>query len=290
VDVDRLYDVALGLYDFDLVLMVAQKSQKDPKEYLPFLANLQTMDTHTQRYTIDAHLGRWDSALTNLAASGEDKLEQVIALMNKHSLYQTALDVSRTKKDEISSYGYSLPLKGIRQKPYPSASSLGYHLARIGKRNLSPAIPSPKREIFSFKILDSEKGVQQKRKCPAISLRGVRRPLVRNRQERGGWVRVPEWRIGCESALVVQRMLEMERSDSRCAHYRNGCRGVAWPGVSPLPPFFVVSLQGLLKMESTHVRISVVRPCVSRMHERTNERMVERTHAHTQSALSLYPL
>jgi elongator complex protein 1 len=74
--------------------MVAQKSQKDPKEYLPFLANLQSMDKYTQRYTIDAHLGRWDSALKNLAASGEDRLEEVIALMNKHSLYQTALVVS----------------------------------------------------------------------------------------------------------------------------------------------------------------------------------------------------
>ena len=28
VDVDRLYDVALGMYDFQLVLMVAEKSQK----------------------------------------------------------------------------------------------------------------------------------------------------------------------------------------------------------------------------------------------------------------------
>ena len=28
VDVNELYDVALGTYDFDLVLMVAEKSQK----------------------------------------------------------------------------------------------------------------------------------------------------------------------------------------------------------------------------------------------------------------------
>jgi elongator complex protein 1 len=28
VDVNELYDVALGSYDFDLVLMVAEKSQK----------------------------------------------------------------------------------------------------------------------------------------------------------------------------------------------------------------------------------------------------------------------
>ena len=28
VDVNEIYDIALGTYDFDLVLMVAQKSQK----------------------------------------------------------------------------------------------------------------------------------------------------------------------------------------------------------------------------------------------------------------------
>lgn len=30
VDVNELFDVALGLYDFELVLMVAEKSQKVP--------------------------------------------------------------------------------------------------------------------------------------------------------------------------------------------------------------------------------------------------------------------
>lgn len=103
VDVDRLYDVALGLYDFDLVLMVAQKSQKDPKEYLPFLTSLQNMDTHTQRYVIDSQLGRWDSALKNLAASGEDKVDDVVALAIKHSLFQTAITVSH--KDSTKSIG-----------------------------------------------------------------------------------------------------------------------------------------------------------------------------------------
>ena len=31
VDVNTLFDVALGTYDFDIVMMVAEKSQKDPK-------------------------------------------------------------------------------------------------------------------------------------------------------------------------------------------------------------------------------------------------------------------
>lgn len=32
VDVNKLYEVALGMYDFDLVLMVAEKSQKVVKK------------------------------------------------------------------------------------------------------------------------------------------------------------------------------------------------------------------------------------------------------------------
>jgi elongator complex protein 1 len=34
VDVNILFDLALGTYDFDLVLMVAEKSQKDPKVFM----------------------------------------------------------------------------------------------------------------------------------------------------------------------------------------------------------------------------------------------------------------
>lgn len=34
VDVNELYDIALGTYDFDLVLMVAEKSQKVIKNSL----------------------------------------------------------------------------------------------------------------------------------------------------------------------------------------------------------------------------------------------------------------
>ena len=40
IDEDRLYNEALGTYDFDIVLMVAERSQKDPKEYQAFLDSL----------------------------------------------------------------------------------------------------------------------------------------------------------------------------------------------------------------------------------------------------------
>lgn len=43
-DVNKLYNTALGLYNVKLALNIAQKSQKDPKEYLPFLQNLHIQD------------------------------------------------------------------------------------------------------------------------------------------------------------------------------------------------------------------------------------------------------
>ena len=39
-DVELLYTTSLGLYDLDLTVIVAQHSQKNPKEYLPFLQDL----------------------------------------------------------------------------------------------------------------------------------------------------------------------------------------------------------------------------------------------------------
>ena len=35
-DVNKLYKTCLGLYDVKLTLVIAQQSQMDPKEYLPF--------------------------------------------------------------------------------------------------------------------------------------------------------------------------------------------------------------------------------------------------------------
>jgi elongator complex protein 1 len=45
---------------------VAQKSQMDPKEYLPFLNKLRQLPTYYQQYSVDLHLGKVTSALENL--------------------------------------------------------------------------------------------------------------------------------------------------------------------------------------------------------------------------------
>ncbi|ODH23951.1 hypothetical protein ACO22_05347 [Paracoccidioides brasiliensis] len=87
----RLYDHALGLYDLELTLMVAQQAQKDPREYLPFLQKLQAMPELRRQYEIDNHLGRVRKALKSLyALHAYDELK-LYAI--KHTLYSDALEL-----------------------------------------------------------------------------------------------------------------------------------------------------------------------------------------------------
>uniref|UniRef100_A0A3P9L654 Elongator complex protein 1 n=1 Tax=Oryzias latipes TaxID=8090 RepID=A0A3P9L654_ORYLA len=91
VNVNDLYEHSLGTYDFDLVLMVAEKSQKDPKEYLPFLNKLKSLEPHYQRYTIDRHLKRYRKALLHLSKCGEQHFPEVLQLVTEQRLYGEAL-------------------------------------------------------------------------------------------------------------------------------------------------------------------------------------------------------
>ncbi|KAM3588825.1 putative elongator complex protein 1 [Umbelopsis sp. WA50703] len=92
-DADRLFDVALGMYDFSLVLMVAQQSQKDPREYLPFLQELQELEKYYQRFKIDDHLKRYRKAIENLSKAGNQHFDELVTYARKHTLYTVALQL-----------------------------------------------------------------------------------------------------------------------------------------------------------------------------------------------------
>ncbi|XP_065189160.1 putative elongator complex protein 1 [Sycon ciliatum] len=110
VDVNQLYDVALGMYDLDLVMMVAEKSQKDPKEYVPFLNSLRHMSSF-DKYTIDMYLRRHSRALSNISEC-EDKFETAFELIIAHKLHRQALCLYSASSDNAKriaeSYGQYL--------------------------------------------------------------------------------------------------------------------------------------------------------------------------------------
>ncbi|KAG8722224.1 hypothetical protein FRC09_006606 [Ceratobasidium sp. 395] len=91
VDAEQLFNTALGMYDFALVLMIAQQSQKDPREYLPFLRELRALDTYYQRFRINDYLSRHELALENLSLAGETRFEDAKRYTEKHHLYIKSL-------------------------------------------------------------------------------------------------------------------------------------------------------------------------------------------------------
>ncbi|KAL8966666.1 MAG: hypothetical protein Q9197_005859 [Variospora fuerteventurae] len=92
-DVNRLFDNALGLYDLQLTLLIAQQSQKDPREYLPFLQGFELMEPVRRKFSIDDHLGRFKKALHHLHdLSAFDELQ---AYTVRHNLYEHALSLHR---------------------------------------------------------------------------------------------------------------------------------------------------------------------------------------------------
>uniref|UniRef100_A0A1E1VXL1 Elongator complex protein 1 n=1 Tax=Pectinophora gossypiella TaxID=13191 RepID=A0A1E1VXL1_PECGO len=93
VDVNKLFDVALGMYDFDLVLLVANKSQKDPKEFIPMLNELNEMEQNYKRFSINKHLKRFDKAVQCLVECGPERYAELKAFVKYHSLYREALNL-----------------------------------------------------------------------------------------------------------------------------------------------------------------------------------------------------
>jgi elongator complex protein 1 len=92
-DVNQLYDTALGLYDLDVALLVAQQSQKDPREYLPYLQKLKDMELLRRKFSIDNDLKRYPKALAHLHTMGE--FEELKTYVVKHDLYTPAIDAYR---------------------------------------------------------------------------------------------------------------------------------------------------------------------------------------------------
>ncbi|KAK4135631.1 IkappaB kinase complex, IKAP component [Trichocladium antarcticum] len=92
-DVNKLYDHALGLYNLDLALLVAQQSQRDPREYLPFVQELHRMPPLKRQFTIDDKLEHWEKAMGHLKVL--NNFDDVKNYVVKHQLYKQALAVYR---------------------------------------------------------------------------------------------------------------------------------------------------------------------------------------------------
>lgn len=122
-DVNKLYNTALGLYNIKLTLLIAQQSQKDPKEYLPFLQNLHIQPQLRRQFLIDDHLKNHEKALDWLHELGEEAHEEFAQYVIDHDLYKYAFGIYRYNK-ERSNYILSLHAQYLHNKQQYVESAL----------------------------------------------------------------------------------------------------------------------------------------------------------------------
>ena len=110
LDINKLYDIALSIYNIPLALIIAQQSQKDPKEYLPFLQKLYEESELRMKFSIDNYLKNYSKALESLIKipikECSNIQDEIIDYIIDNELYKHALKLY--KYDEIN---YNLILK-----------------------------------------------------------------------------------------------------------------------------------------------------------------------------------
>ncbi|KAM7271630.1 hypothetical protein ACFE04_030844 [Oxalis oulophora] len=103
-DSDAVYESALGLYDLNLAAIVALNSQRDPKEFLPFLQELERMPAGIMRYNIDLRLQRFEKALKHIVSAGDAYYSDFINLIMKNpQLFPLGLQLTTgtTKRAQV---------------------------------------------------------------------------------------------------------------------------------------------------------------------------------------------
>lgn len=118
VDINKLFNVALGSYDFGLVLFCAKRSQNlDPKEYVPFLQELERYEENYRKFKIDCHLKRFSTAVAHISkCSGNERFLEALKIIKDRKLYAVALTAyedTEYYKQVAAEYGNYLREKNI---------------------------------------------------------------------------------------------------------------------------------------------------------------------------------
>lgn len=119
-DPNIVYKVALSLYDIKLAVSVAQKSQMDPREYLPFLQSLYDNEPLRRQFLIDDHLKNYNKALDHLAQidkADDDLSAETIEYITAHALFEHGLSLYRyePKKQNTVYYLYAKNLSSKQE-------------------------------------------------------------------------------------------------------------------------------------------------------------------------------
>lgn len=132
VNIEKLYDIALGMYDLDLAMFIASASSKDPKEYLPFLNSLKSLNQNFMKYSINLHLQRYESALEYLSKDST-KFEECLDLIHNQKLYKTAMKLFKENTAEYKKVAEGYGEFLLNENKYPEAGMMFYRSGNLKK-------------------------------------------------------------------------------------------------------------------------------------------------------------
>ncbi|KAM7389360.1 hypothetical protein PAMP_023344 [Pampus punctatissimus] len=198
VNVNDLYEHSLGTYDFDLVLMVAEKSQKDPKEYLPFLNMLKSLEPNYQHYTIDKHLKRYRKALLHLSKCGQEHFPEALQLVKEQKLYSEALRLYAADKTHYKALSCIYAEHLVEQQ---QAEQAGLLLWRCGE------LPSALQAFASSSSWRNAICVAQQIPLPpdqlALLARDLAEKLTEQRRYSDAALLLDQYAKDCEEAILA---------------------------------------------------------------------------------------
>ena len=104
VNANTLFDFALKTYDFELVIMCAKHTQKDPKEYLSYLNKLEEIkkkDPILMKYQINIDQKFYSDALIELSKGGDKYFDKCMELIKQNKLYDLGLSLFNQPINEL---------------------------------------------------------------------------------------------------------------------------------------------------------------------------------------------
>lgn len=161
---------------------MAQQSQKDPREYLPYLQKLQGMSQLRKQFTIDNDLKRYGKALAHLFTL--DEFEELKAYVEKHELHSQAINLYRYQASHLNELmkmyaDYLSSRNRFREAGVAyeylsdyNSSCEAYQAANMWREALSSAslIPMPEDELSSLAESLAEGLVESKDHFPAATI------------------------------------------------------------------------------------------------------------------------
>lgn len=124
-DPNHLYEVALMTYDLELALMVAEFTNKDPSEYIPYIQKLRDIEDPINRhFSICFDTKNFEQGIRELSKGDEDQINRSITIAIEKKLFVEAMAVYSSNHEALAKLSLALGNHLYASSQYRQAATL----------------------------------------------------------------------------------------------------------------------------------------------------------------------